>query len=508
MGLFSCMTMSDEETEITYTHRTKTIHYGSLEEAERQNPVHSKTELPVATEVPEAESMDIEDNEQEAKQELLEEFERRKKARQIHVSTDDTEVKLQLRQLGEPICLFGEGPADRRERLRQILSVIGQDAIKKKKEAYIERKIKEDQENVTWYHEGSETLKNARLWIADYSIKRAEQRLKLARAEGSISTAVRNARLQELYKKSRTLSSHSSQIGDIRPISSCQFSPNGEMLATASWSGLCKLWTIPDCQEIMTLRGHNVQVGSIIFHPEATLSADNAGICMASCAQDGSVKLWSLESDEPIADIEGHAPFRVSKLGFHPSGRFLGTCCFDNSWRLWDLEAQEEILHQEGHSRPVYDIHFQIDGSLAMTGGLDAFGRVWDLRTGRCIMFLEGHLKSILSVNFSPNGYHMATGSEDNSVKIWDLRRTECVYTIPAHTNLVSNVKFQPTGGHYLVTTSYDCKAKIWTHPNWAPLKELCGHEGKVMSADISPDCKYIATASYDRTFKLWMPEQ
>ena len=128
---------------------------------------------------------------------------------------------MQLRQLGEPICLFGEGPADRRERLRQILSVIGQDAIKKKKEAYIERKIKEDQENVTWYHEGSETLKTARLWIADYSIKRAEQRLKLARAEGSIATAIRNARLQQLYKKSRTLSSHSSQIGDIRPISSC-----------------------------------------------------------------------------------------------------------------------------------------------------------------------------------------------------------------------------------------------------------------------------------------------
>lgn len=56
------------------------------------------------------------------KQALLEEFERRKKARSINVSTDDAEVKRNLRQLGEPICLFGEGPADRRVRLRDILS--------------------------------------------------------------------------------------------------------------------------------------------------------------------------------------------------------------------------------------------------------------------------------------------------------------------------------------------------------------------------------------------------
>lgn len=45
---------------------------------------------------------------------------------------------------------------------------------------------------------------------------------------------------------------------------------------------------------------------------------------MASCAGDGSVKLWDLKSEEPIADIEGHMPHRVSRIAFHPSGRFLG----------------------------------------------------------------------------------------------------------------------------------------------------------------------------------------
>jgi len=56
------------------------------------------------------------------RQALLEEFERRKRARQINVSTDDEEVKRNLRQLEEPVCLFGEGPADRRSRLRDLLA--------------------------------------------------------------------------------------------------------------------------------------------------------------------------------------------------------------------------------------------------------------------------------------------------------------------------------------------------------------------------------------------------
>lgn len=40
--------------------------------------------------------------------------------------------------------------------------------------------------------------------------------------------------------------------------------------------------------------GHNERVGSIVFHPQATLSLDESGPCMASCDADGVVLLWSL----------------------------------------------------------------------------------------------------------------------------------------------------------------------------------------------------------------------
>lgn len=41
--------------------------------------------------------------------------------------------------------------------------------------------------------------------------------------------------------------------------------------------------------------GHITNVGAISFHPQATLTLEDSDVNMASCAVDGSVKLWSLD---------------------------------------------------------------------------------------------------------------------------------------------------------------------------------------------------------------------
>lgn len=125
------------------------------------------------------ETLEMEERVSERQQDALAEFERRRRARQITVSTDDAEVKAGLRALGEPITLFGEGPADRRERwrmlvlhflflrcvknifltkwincnfpnlcfrLRSILSVVGPDALKKSRKD--EERARRSQEEV------------------------------------------------------------------------------------------------------------------------------------------------------------------------------------------------------------------------------------------------------------------------------------------------------------------------------------------------------------------------
>lgn len=111
---------------------------------------------------------------------------------------------------------------------------IGEDAVIRR-EAEEERKLFEKDQETTWYHEGPETLRIARLWIAEYSLPRSKARLEEARKMVDISAATKTAKMQEMQKRIQALSIYSSQIGDVRPISYCQFSPNSKLLATASW---------------------------------------------------------------------------------------------------------------------------------------------------------------------------------------------------------------------------------------------------------------------------------
>ena len=112
----------------------------------------------------------------------------------------------------------------------------------------------------------------------------------------------------------QTFSILGSQMGDERPVSMVRFSPNNSMLATGSWSGSVKLWNIPACSPIRTLRGnlsyqycitnvqacanflsgHGDRVGGLAWHPKATISQSEDAVNLVSGAGDFQVNLWSL----------------------------------------------------------------------------------------------------------------------------------------------------------------------------------------------------------------------
>ncbi|KAH7728391.1 CRE-PRP-4 protein [Aphelenchoides avenae] len=418
----------------------KRVIHGSLaDHATVEKILRNRDAAASAADLRNVETMDMSTIANPHEKEALAEFDRRRKARHLTLPTDDVQVKLMLRRCNEPICLFGEDVLDRRERLRNLLSRMSEDEVHVILHSWEEKDQKvEHEDTTTWYHRGPARLREARMAIADFSLRRAKQRLDLARERAARSAQEKALVKQETNKWVQSLSIYGTQISGTRLTSFAEFSGNSEHLITSNWSGQVSVWSVPDCKEEQRFSGHaSVPVGCAKFRPGAYETLDPLVVNAASSDHDGRVLLWSLASDQPLAELEKHGA-RVPRVAFHQSGNYIATCCFDASWRLYDLETCDEILFQEGHSKSVFDLAFQADGSLALTGGLDCYGRVWDLRTGRCIMFLEGHQKEIYSVEWHPNGFLMVTSGSDNTCKVWDIRMRRIVYTIPAHQNVVT----------------------------------------------------------------------
>ncbi|PCH44325.1 U4/U6 snRNP-specific spliceosomal protein [Wolfiporia cocos MD-104 SS10] len=477
---------------------------------------------------------------------LLDELERKKKARSLAVPTDDNRVKARLREIGEPITLFGERAADRRDRLIYVLSQInaarGDDAMQVDEESTSEESEDEVEE---FYTPGSLELLEARRRLAEYSLPRAQKRVAQQRIDSKIPLGRIIDIRKKIFAEVKRFAELGSQIGDERPISQVRFSPDSKILATGSWSGNVKLWNVPNCTPIRTLRGHNDRVGGVAWHPQATLTQSADAVNLVSGAGDMTVNLWSLNSETPLAVMKGHAD-RICRVAFHPCGNYVASASFDTSWRLWDVATAKELLLQEGHSKEVYSVEFQEDGALAASGGLDAIGRVWDLRTGRTAMVLDGHVEPIYSIAFSPNGYQIATGSGDNTIRIWDMRSLKALYTIPAHLSNVADVRFfhgqdlpyaplanppdDPMdstdteeakdrakadmeertyrAGLYMVSAGYDGLVKLWSADDWQLLRTLPTDGGKVMSVDLSNDGKYLASGTFNRNFQMFAPDE
>ena len=71
------------------------------------------------------------------------------------------------------------------------------------------------------------------------------------------------------------------------------------------------------------------------------------------------------------------------------------------------------------------------------------------------------------------------------------------------HSNLVYRVTFSPDG-KLVASASYDRTVRLWDAATGAALQTLEGHSDEVNAVAFSPDGKLVASASVDCTVRLW----
>src|SRR5204862_29931 len=118
-----------------------------------------------------------------------------------------------------------------------------------------------------------------------------------------------------------------------------------------------------------------------------------------------------------VARIFGDARLRhthwVLCVAYSPNGKRLASASQDGTVKVWDVETRRELRTYTGHTEMVRAVAFSPDGKLIASAGGDKDIRLWEADTGKDIRPLKGHTEFVTGIAFSPDGTHLASGGAD-----------------------------------------------------------------------------------------------
>ena len=172
-----------------------------------------------------------------------------------------------------------------------------------------------------------------------------------------------------------------------------------------------KVWNVATGQLIRRLEGHTNFCVAVTFSPDGSL--------MASASYDGTVRIWNtrtwkteqtLKNPDPPTDKGGG---RVGDVAFSPDGQVLAMASHEGNVVLWDVKTwkQKEVL--KGHSSAIRALAFSPNGRTLASGGDDSTIRLWNVATWRELIRLQteqSKVNEVYSLAFSLGGENLLAG--------------------------------------------------------------------------------------------------
>jgi WD40 repeat protein len=292
------------------------------------------------------------------------------------------------------------------------------------------------------------------------------------------------------------------------------FSPDGRLLATATEETV-KLWDALNGKELVTLPRTDGSVSRLAFSPdrrmlllmsegdliefwvvpaEAVTTADI--ISMATVAS--VVPVDSLQLEEGATDAV-----------FSPDESNIAISTQSGAIWYWDLASGQAIESVSSHEDWIYKLAYNSDGTTLASVSKD--GHFREKRGPDWYGYApDDHVGEISGVAFFPDGNTVVTSGQDGTLQIREKAYLSPTLIIDAHPAWVWDLAVSPAGD-LLASASADRSIKLWQvelkpggSPLVSPVRELTGHTATIYGLDFAPDGKSLASASWDGTVRMW----
>jgi WD40 repeat protein len=312
------------------------------------------------------------------------------------------------------------------------------------------------------------------------------------------------------------------------------------------------LWDAARGEAAAVLRGHSNTIAAVTFSPDSRW--------LASCAHDGTARLWDCARGQPLAvftfPTDGSAePGRqrtmiLNSVGFSPDGGLLAAFS-GKGIRLWNLtnrqvaatapvQAFRGAFHPQAPPRLVLaeiltpntnpaaipppgrlaflDVALREQRTswttepfaFALSGDgrwlAEGYGnelRFWDFGAGTLQrrFALPGTLQDLA---LSPDGSLLAACFPGRAeVALWNTATGETAGALRGHEGAVLDVAFAPDGRH-VATSGRDETVRLWEVATGSEVRQWRNRGALARSLAFAPDGKLLATADTDRGIRLW----
>jgi WD40 repeat protein len=175
-------------------------------------------------------------------------------------------------------------------------------------------------------------------------------------------------------------------------------------------------------------------------------------------------------------------------------------------WEITNGQEVKPVGQPLEHQGGVLAIAFSPDGKKLATGSADGIAQLWDVVSGKEAGRRLEHKNRVVAVAFSPDGKKLATVGADGIAKVWNA--TNGSQILSEQEDNVNAIAFSPDKNHpgkHLARVRRDNTIRVLEYKGSSYQEIAClQHKDRVVAVTFSPDGKYLATASWDNTARVW----